>query len=152
LNHDQHETTDSSRLAVRATLHCLTGCVIGELAGMTIGTAAGLSNAITVALAIVLAFVFGYGLTMRPLLAAGTPFGAAARTALAGDTVSIVIMEAIDNVFVLAVPGAMDAGLVDPLFWASLAAGFAIAFPFAFLANRALLIRGVGQGAHGAHH
>ena len=139
-------------LALRATTHCLTGCVIGDVAGMTIGTAAGLSNSTTVALAVLLAFVFGYGLTMRPLLAAGTPIGAAARTALAGDTVSIVIMETIDNVFVLAVPGAMDAGLTDPLFWASLAAGFAIAFPFAFLANRALLLRGVGHSAHAGHH
>ena len=119
---------------------------------MTIGMAAGLSTGVTVALAIVLAFVFGYGLTMRPLLAAGTPIGAAARTALAGDTLSVVIMEAIDNAFVLAVPGAMEAGLTDPLLWASLAAGFAIAFPFAFLANRALLQRGIGRGAHGAHH
>jgi hypothetical protein len=141
-----------NRLALRATIHCLTGCVIGEVTGMTIGMAAGLSTGVTVALAIVLAFVFGYGLTMRPLLAAGTPIGAALRTALAGDTVSVVIMEAIDNAFVLAVPGAMDAGLTDPLLWASLAAGFAIAFPFAFLANRALLQRGIGQGAHGAHH
>ena len=139
-------------LALRATTHCLTGCAIGEVAGMTIGTAAGLSNALTVTLAVVLAFVFGYGLTMRPLLAAGTPFAAAATTALAGDTVSIVIMEAIDNAFMLAVPGAMDAGLTDPLFWASLAAGFAIAFPFAFLANRALIVRGVGHGAHAGHH
>jgi hypothetical protein len=119
---------------------------------MTIGMAAGFSSGITVALAIALAFVFGYALTMRPLLAAGTPLGAAARTALAGDTVSIVIMEAIDNAFVLAVPGAMDAGLTDPLLWASLAAGFAIAFPFAFLANRALIVRGIGPRAHGAHH
>jgi hypothetical protein len=139
------------RLALRATTHCLTGCVLGEVAGMTIGMAAGLSNGVTVTLAIVLAFVFGYGLTMRPLLAAGTPIGAAARTALAGDTISIVIMEAIDNAFVLAVPGAMEAGLADPLFWGSLAAGFAIAFPFAYLANRALIRRGVALGAHGGH-
>lgn len=141
-----------NRLALRATTHCLTGCVLGEVAGMTIGMTAGLSNGVTVALAIALAFVFGYGLTMRPLLAAGTPLGAAARTALAGDTVSVAIMEAIDNAFVLAVPGAMDAGLLDPLLWASLAAGFAIAFPFAYLANRALILRGIGQGAHGGHH
>jgi hypothetical protein len=148
----QHQTATSSRLALQATIHCLTGCVIGEVAGMTIGLAAGLANSTTVALAIALAFVFGYGLTMRPLLAAGTPIAAAARTALAGDTVSIVIMEAIDNAFVLAVPGAMDAGLTDPLFWASLAAGFAIAFPFAFAANRALIVRGIGHGTHGGHH
>lgn len=142
----------ANRLALRATVHCLTGCVLGEVTGMTIGMAAGLSNALTVALAIALAFVFGYGLTMRPLLAAGTPIAAAARTALAGDTVSVVIMEAIDNAFVLAVPGAMDAGLAEPLLWASIAAGFAVAFPFAYLANRALIQRGIGRGAHGAHH
>jgi hypothetical protein len=140
------------RLALRATIHCLTGCVIGEVTGMTIGMAAGLSNGVTVALAIALAFVFGYALTMRPLLAAGTPIGSALRTALAGDTVSVAIMEAIDNAFILAVPGAMDAGLADPLLWAALAAGFGIAFPFAFLANRALILRGIGQGAHGGHH
>ena len=152
MTHAQHQTASASRLALRATTHCLTGCVLGEVTGMTIGMAAGLSNAVTVALAITLAFVFGYGLTMWPLLAAGTPIGAAARTALAGDTVSVVIMEAIDNAFVLAVPGAMDAELTDPLLWASLTAGFAIAFPFAYLANQALIVRGIGQGAHGEHH
>jgi uncharacterized protein DUF4396 len=140
------------RLALRATTHCLTGCAIGEVAGMTIGVAAGLANAATVLLAVALAFVFGYGLTMWPLLRAGTPALLAARTALAADTVSIAVMEAIDNAFVLAVPGAMDAGLGDLLFWLSLAAGFAIAFPFAFLANRFLIARGGAHTAHGGHH
>jgi uncharacterized protein DUF4396 len=140
------------RLALRATAHCLTGCAIGEVAGMTIGVAAGLANATTVLLAVALAFVFGYGLTMWPLLRAGTPALLAARTALAADTVSIVVMEAIDNAFVLALPGAMDAGLGDLLFWLSLAAGFAIAFPFAFLANRLLIARGGAHTAHGGHH
>jgi hypothetical protein len=119
---------------------------------MTIGMAAGLANAATVVLAVALAFVFGYGLTMRPLLRAETPVLLAARTALASDTLSLVVMEAIDNAFVLAVPGAMDAGLADPLFWLSLAAGFAIAFPFAFLANRLLIARGGAHIAHGGHH
>jgi hypothetical protein len=141
------------RLALRATTHCLTGCVIGEVLGMVIGTLAGIGDAATVILAIALAFVFGYGLTMRPLLAAGTQMGVALRTALAADTLSIVVMEAIDNAFVLAVPGAMDAGLGHPLFWGSLAAGFGVAFPFAFLANRALIARGGGAPmAHGGHH
>jgi hypothetical protein len=140
------------RLALRATTHCLTGCVIGEVLGMVIGTIAGIGDAATVILAIALAFVFGYGLTMRPLLAAGTTFGVAVRTALAADTLSIAVMEAIDNAFVLAVPGAMDAGLGHLLFWGSLAAGFAVAFPFAFLANRVLIARGGAHAAHGGHH
>lgn len=139
-------------LALRATMHCLSGCVVGEVAGMTIGMTAGLGDATTVVLAVVLAFVFGYALTMWPLLRAGTPAAVAVRTALAADTVSIVVMEGIDNAFVLAVPGAMAAGLGDLLFWASLAAGFALAFPLAFVANRVLIARGGGRAAHGGHH
>ena len=139
-------------LALRATVHCLTGCVIGEVAGMVIGKTAGLSNEGTVLLAVVLAFVFGYALTMWPLVRAGSSFGLATRTAFAADTVSIVIMEAIDNAFVLSVPGAMDAPLSDRLFWGPLAIGFVIAFPFAYLANRYLIARGGGHaGAHGHH-
>lgn len=139
------------RLALRATTHCLTGCVLGEVAGMTVGTLAGLTDAVTIALAVALAFAFGYALTMWPLLAAGTALATAVRTALAADTLSIFVMEAIDNAFILAVPGAMAAGLGDPLFWLSLAAGFAVAFPIAFLANRVLIARGGGH-AHGGHH
>ena len=142
---------NANALAFRATLHCLTGCAIGEVSGMAIGTAAGLDNVTTIVLAVALAFVFGYLLTMWPLLRAGTPFGAALRTALAGDTVSIVIMEGIDNAFVAAVPGAMDTHLSDPLFWGAIALGFVIAFPFAYLANRWMIARGGGH-AHGAHH
>lgn len=140
------------RLALRATVHCLTGCAIGEVTGMTIGMASRLADSATVVLAIALAFTFGYALTIWPLLRAGTGLGFAMRTALASDTLSIAIMEAIDNAFVVAVPGAMDAGLADPLFWGALAAGFAIAFPFAFLANRVLIARGGGHAAHGGHH
>ena len=139
-------------LALRATTHCLTGCVIGEVSGMVIGTAAGLSDALTVMLAIALAFVFGYALTMWPLLRSGSTFAAATRTAFAADTISIVIMEAIDNAFMLSVPGAMDAPLTSPLFWGPLALGFAIAFPFAFLANRYLIARGGGHSAAHGHH
>ena len=142
---------DVNRLALRATTHCLTGCAIGEVGGMAIGTAAGLGNAETIALAVGLAFVFGYLLTMWPPLTAGIALPVALRTALAGDTLSILIMEAIDNLFVLVVPGAMDAGLADALLWLSVAVGFAIAFPFAYLANRWLISRGGGHG-HGAHH
>lgn len=139
-------------LALRATVHCLTGCVIGEVAGMVIGTAAGFSNEATILLAVALAFVFGYALTMWPLLRSGSTFGAATRTAVGADTVSIVIMETIDNGFVLAVPGAMDAPIADALFWGPIALGFVIAFPFAYLANRYLIARGRGHvGAHGHH-
>src|SRR3954468_20277427 len=106
--------------AASATLHCLTGCAIGEVLGMVIGTALGLHNAATVVLSIALAFLFGYGLTMRGVLRAGVGLQAAFRIALAADTVSIAIMELLDNAFMLVVPGAMDAGLTSALFWASL--------------------------------
>ena len=133
------------RLAIRATNHCLTGCVAGEVAGMAIATTFGWGNAASIAAAVFLAFVFGYALTSIPLLRAGLPFAAAAKAALAGDTVSIAIMEAIDNLVVLLVPGALAAGLGDAIFWWSIALGFAVAWPFAFLAQRALIRRGVGH-------
>ncbi len=139
-------------LAFSATLHCLTGCVIGEVAGMAIGTALGWGNLQTIALAVGLAFLFGYALTALPLVRAGLAVGTIVTTAFASDTVSIAIMEAIDNLFVLAVPGAMDAGLGNWLFWASIAGGFAIAFPFAFLANRYLIARGKGHALVHEHH
>lgn len=142
---------NTNALAFRATLHCLTGCAIGEVTGMAIGTAAGLDNVTTIALAVALAFVFGYLLTIWPLLRAGTRLATALRAALAADTVSIAIMETIDNAFVAAVPGAMDAHLTQPLFWIAITLGFVIAFPFAYLANRWLISRGAGH-VHGAHH
>ena len=132
------------RLAVSATLHCLTGCAIGEVTGMAIAAALGWSNVASIALAVGLAYLFGFGLTAIPLFKSGMAVGAVVSTALAADTVSITIMEAIDNVFVAIVPGALDAGVGDPLLWASVAAGFAIAFPFAFLANRYMVARGKG--------
>jgi uncharacterized protein DUF4396 len=142
-------TPDSpDRLAIRATNHCLTGCVAGEVAGMALATAFGWGNAATIAAAVLLAFVFGYALTSVPLLRSGLPFGAAMRTALAGDTVSIAIMEAIDNLVVVLVPGALAAGLGDALFWWPIALGFAVAWPFAFLAQRALIRRGRGHAHH----
>lgn len=138
--------------ARQATLHCLTGCAIGEVAGMVIGTTTGLSNAVTVALSIVLAFVFGYGLTMRGVLRAGLSLQQAARVALAADTASIVVMEIVDNAVVLLVPGAMNAGLGDALFWISLAASLAIAFAVTVPVNRALMSRGKGHAVvHGLH-
>jgi hypothetical protein len=132
-------------LAVSATNHCLTGCVIGEVAGMAIGTALGWGNLGTIALAVGLAYLFGFALTSLPLFRAGLTFAAIVPIALAADTVSITIMEVIDNAFVLLVPGAMDAGLGDWLLWASIAGGFAIAYPFAFLANRSMIARGKGH-------
>ena len=139
-------------LAVSATLHCLIGCAIGEVTGMAIGTALGWGNLETIALAVGLAFLFGYALTALPLVRAGLAAGTVVTTAFASDTVSIAIMEAIDNLFVLAVPGAMEAGLTNWLFWAAIAGGFAVVFPFAFLANRYMIARGKGHACVHAHH
>jgi hypothetical protein len=145
--------TPLNRLAVSATNHCLTGCVIGEVLGMAIATALGWGNAAQIALAIALAYVFGFGLTALPLVRAGLAAGVIVSTALAADTVSITIMEAIDNLTVVLIPSAIEAGLGDPLFDLSIAAGFAIAYPFAFLANRYLIARGRGHAVmHEYHH
>jgi hypothetical protein len=140
-------------MAARATLHCLTGCAIGEVLGMVIGTAAGLHNAATVVLSIALAFVFGYALTMRGVLRAGVGLRAAFTVALAADTVSIAIMELLDNAFILAVPGAMDAGLASGLFWASLAGSLVVAFVLTTPVNRWMISRGRGHAVvHQYHH
>jgi uncharacterized protein DUF4396 len=136
---------DLNRLAVTATNHCLTGCVIGEVAGMAIATALGWGNLPQVVLAIALAYFFGFSLTAWPLVRAGLAAGVVVSTALAADTLSITIMEAIDNLTVVLIPSAMDAGLGDFLFYGSIAAGFAIAYPFAFLAQRHLIARGRGH-------
>lgn len=138
--------------AARATLHCLTGCAIGEVLGMIIGTSAGLPNGTTVVLSIVLAFVFGYGLTMRSVVKAGVPFGAALKVALAADTVSIAVMELIDNTVVVAIPGAMDAGITSVLFWASLALSLAAAFLVTTPVNRVLIGRGLGHAVVHRYH
>src|SRR3954449_7975864 len=119
--HATHTGSASWAMAAQATLHCLTGCAIGEVLGMAIGTAAGLHNGTTVALSIALAFVFGYALTMRGILRAGLPLRRALRVALAADTLSIAVMEVVDNAVVLSVPGAMEAGITTALFWLSLA-------------------------------
>ena len=150
--HDQHATATWTA-AAQATLHCLTGCAIGEVLGMVIGTAAGLHNAATVVLSIVLAFVFGYGLTMRGVLRAGLDLRAAFRVALAADTVSIAIMELLDNAVVVAVPGAMDAGLTSALFWASLAFSLVVAFLLTTPVNKWMISRGRGHAVvHRYHH
>ena len=139
--------------ATAATLHCLTGCAIGEVLGMVIGTALGLHNLGTVVLSVFLAFVFGYGLTMRSVLGSGLALRAAVGVALAADTVSILVMEVVDNGFILAVPGAMDAGLASWLFWSSLVASLAIAFVVTVPVNRWLISRGRGHAVvHELHH
>jgi hypothetical protein len=151
--HDAPSGSELNSLAVSATLHCLTGCVIGEVVGMFIATALGWSDLGSIALAVGLAYVFGFALTSLPLFRAGLAFGAIVPIALAADTVSITIMEAIDNAFVLVVPGAMEAGLGNPVLWAAIAGGFVIAFPFAWLANRYMLARGKGHALiHAYHH
>jgi hypothetical protein len=140
------------QLAFSATVHCLTGCGIGEVLGLAIATWLGWHNLESVLLAVGLAFVFGYGLTMRPLLASGMSFGAATSLALAADTASIVVMEIVDNGVMLVIPGAMDAHLTDPLFWGSLAASLAIAFVAAFPVNYFLIKQGRGHAVMHARH
>jgi hypothetical protein len=147
-----HAEQNVSRAAVSATNHCLTGCVIGEVVGMAIATAAGWGDLPSIALAVALAFVFGYTLTLWPVLRAGLTFLAATGVALTADTVSIAIMEAVDNGFILLVPGAMEAGLGDAKFWWPLLLGFAIAYGPAFLANRWLIARGRGHAVAHEYH
>ncbi|HEV2790539.1 MAG TPA: DUF4396 domain-containing protein [Solirubrobacterales bacterium] len=157
--HHHHEMpTEGSALtavAVSATLHCLTGCAIGEVAGMAIGTALGFSELGTVALAVTLAFLFGYGLTSLPLLRAGLALGTVIPIALASDTLSIAVMEIVDNAIMLAIPGAMEAGIGSVLFWGSLSFALAIAGVVAVPVNRWLIARGKGHavvhetGIHG---
>ena len=146
--HTAHEPGASlNRLAFSATVHCLTGCAIGEVLGMIIGTALGWSDWGTVALAVALAFLFGYTLTSLPLLRGGLALSAVVPIALASDTLSIGIMEVVDNAIMLAIPGAMEAGLDNELFWGSLSVALAVAGFAAFPANRWLLKRGKGHAA-----
>lgn len=134
-------------VAISATLHCLTGCAIGEVAGVALGTALGLSNLATIAVAVALAFLFGYTLTSLPLLRAGMALGAVVPIALASDTLSIATMEVVDNLIILVIPGAMEAGLGDLLFWGSLAFALVLAGAVALPVNRALIARGKGHVA-----
>jgi hypothetical protein len=144
---------DLWKTAVSATLHCLTGCAIGEVLGMVIGTALGWHNAATVVLSVALAFVFGYALTMRSALGHGMALGAAFQVALAADTVSILVMEVVDNAIVVLVPGAMDAGLTSALFWGSLVVALAVAFVVTVPVNRWMIARGKGHAVvHEMHH
>jgi hypothetical protein len=142
-----------TRTAISATLHCLTGCAIGEILGMVIGTALGWRVIPTIVLSIALAFLFGYALTILPVLRSGLPIRQAVGVALAADTVSIAVMEIVDNGFLLAVPGAMDAGLAEPLFWGSLIASLVVAFVVTVPVNRWMIARGKGHAAvHRYHH
>jgi hypothetical protein len=141
-----------NRTAFSATLHCLTGCAIGEVLGMVIGSALGWGNVATIVFAIVLAFFFGYGLTMLPLLRSGMALGAVLPLAFASDTLSIMVMEIVDNLIIVVIPGAMDAGLGSLLFWGSLALALAVAFVAAFPVNRYLIARGKGHAVVHEHH
>jgi len=151
--HEDAAPASLTRTAISATLHCLTGCAIGEVLGMVIGTTLGWSTGATIVVAIVLAFVFGYALTMLPLLRSGMRLGRALRVALAADTVSIAIMEIVDNALMLVIPGAMSAGPTSLLFWGSLAVSLAIAGVVAVPVNRWLIARGRGHAlVHSGHH
>lgn len=152
-HHHNHGGQSLNRLSVSATVHCMTGCLIGDVIGMTIATALGWSNGASIALAVTLAFFFGYAFTSWPLVKAGLALGAIIPIVFAVDTFSIATMEAIDNLFILAVPGAAHAHLDEAIYWASMLGGFVIAFPFAFLVNRSLLRRGKGHAlVHQYHH
>jgi hypothetical protein len=141
-----------NRVAFSATAHCLTGCAIGEVLGLVLATWWGWGDAASIGLAVVLAFAFGYSLTLVPLLRTGVALVGALGIALAADTLSIAVMELVDNAVLLLVPGAMDAGLGSALFWGSLALALAVAFAVAFPVNRALIARGKGHAVAHAHH
>jgi Domain of unknown function (DUF4396) len=145
-------SSSTNRLALRATAHCLTGCGIGEVLGLVIAQALGWGDVAAIALAVALAFCFGYAFTFVPLVRGGLALGAAVGIALAADTLSITVMEIVDNAIILVVPGAMDAGLDSPLFWASLALALAVAFVAAYPVNRWLIERGRGHALVHGHH
>jgi hypothetical protein len=150
--HAHHDMGSVNRMAVSATLHCLTGCAIGEIAGLIIGTAAGLSNGVTITISIALAFVFGFSMSSLPLLKAGLGLGAALSVVLAADTLSIATMEVVDNFVMAAIPGAMNAGLVNVLFWIGMIISLTVAFFAAWPVNRYLLQRGKGHALTHEYH
>lgn len=148
-----NEKENLNAMAASATLHCLTGCAIGEILGLMIGTALGLGTGLTIALAVGLAFLFGYALSTLPLIRAGVGFFAALSVVFAADTLSIATMEVVDNAVMAMIPGAMNAGLVNPLFWASMMIALGAAFAAAFPVNKYLLSRGKGHALlHHYHH
>jgi hypothetical protein len=150
-HHD--ENTGRWRVAAMATLHCLTGCAIGEVLGVVIGTALGWSDWATIGLAIILAFGFGYALTLRSVLRAGLDLRSAIKIALAADTLSIAVMEIVDNAVLLALPGAMESGLADWYFWISLALALGLAFVVTWPVNAWMIERGRGHAVvHSFHH
>jgi hypothetical protein len=151
-HHDRNDTGDTTRMAISATLHCLTGCAIGEIAGLIIGTAAGLGNAPTITISIVLAFMFGYSLSTMPLLRSGLAPRTALTVVLAADTLSILTMEIVDNVVVAVIPNAMNAGLVNVTFWVSMMLSLVAAFIAAVPVNRYLLKRGKGHALTHVYH
>jgi hypothetical protein len=151
-DHAHHMAGTSNAMAASATLHCLTGCAIGEIIGLLIGTSAGLANTATVALSVSLAFVFGYSLSTLPLLKAGLTAGTALRIVLAADTLSISTMEVVDNAVMVLIPGAMEAGLVNTMFWVSMLLALSAAFFAAFPVNRYLLNRGQGHALTHDYH
>lgn len=157
--HHEHDHKNINATAISATLHCLTGCAVGEVLGLIIGTAFGLSTGITILLAVILAFIFGFGLSVLPLVKVGIGFVAALSVVAAADTLSIATMEVVDNLVMVAIPGAMEAGLVDPLFWISMPIALAAAFIVALPVNKYLLKRNKGHAItmsilseHGHHH
>src|SRR5918999_75867 len=141
-----------NRLAISATNHCLTGCATGEITGFVIATSLGWSDFGQIALAVGLAYLFGFALTAIPLVRAGLAAGVVVSTALAADTISITIMEVIDNLTVVLWPGALEAGVGDPIVYIAIAVGFVIAYPFAFLVNRYMIARGKGHALVHEHH
>ena len=148
-----HEKSNLNSMAAGATLHCLTGCAIGEIAGLMIGTAIGLGTGATIVLAVALSFFFGYMLSTLPLLKAGLGFFAALSVVFAADTLSIATMEIVDNITMAVIPGAMNAGLINPIFWLSMMLSLAAAFAAAFPVNRYLLTKGKGHAlTHQFHH
>lgn len=152
-HHDHHAGAGSvNTMALSATLHCLTGCAIGEIAGLIIGTALGLSNLATIGLAVALAFLFGYALSTLPLLKAGLALGTALSVVLAADTLSILTMEVVDNLVMAVIPGAMNAGLVNPVFWLGMMIALGAAFLAAYPVNRHLLRRGKGHALTHEYH
>jgi hypothetical protein len=147
-----HASGPLNRLALSATIHCLTGCAIGEVLGMVVGTVFGWTNGATIAASILLAFVFGYGLTSLPLVRSGLSLRRVAALAFASDTLSITTMEVVDTLIVVLIPGAMDSGLGDPLFWGSLLVALVLAGGSAFPVNRRLIERGKGHAVIHAYH